>query len=281
MNFFNNKLPNILAKIFTKSNIKKILIIFIVGLISRIFVNYMYNINVFISFLNYISLTYYLIFSIFIVLVHGIVDHFDITMDVNPYYKPTPKLKIPTVSQMDQNVPNPNHNPNLNSSSSNNYANSKLLPVKSGNKFLSEDVNELRESRNEASRRRRVNARNAAKASGRPRGEITKLRREAKLASDQRWEKERSLYPGFSHRSWLLQIDNPRVKANELVSNNNVLPSISSLAITSTSYNTSVLDRNLDLPSMLNNPVSNSQGNNNYTDSNQSNQSSTNNTNND
>jgi hypothetical protein len=72
-NFFNklkivylsiqNKLPILLGRIFTKPNLNKIIIIFIVGFISRIFINYMFNINIFSGYLYQISGIYYFIFA--------------------------------------------------------------------------------------------------------------------------------------------------------------------------------------------------------------------------
>jgi hypothetical protein len=85
--FIKNKLLVLLCKIFTKSRISKILIIFIVGFTSRIFVNYMYNINIFLDFISYISLIYYFIFSMFIVLVHEVIDCLDVSHSVGPKFK--------------------------------------------------------------------------------------------------------------------------------------------------------------------------------------------------
>jgi hypothetical protein len=50
-----------------KINIKKVFLIFTVGFISRMFINYCYNINVFEDYTNIISLIYYTLFSCFIV----------------------------------------------------------------------------------------------------------------------------------------------------------------------------------------------------------------------
>lgn len=51
-----NKLPILLGKIFTKSNLNKVIIIFIVGFISRIFLVNIYNVNVYFEYLNIISI---------------------------------------------------------------------------------------------------------------------------------------------------------------------------------------------------------------------------------
>jgi len=63
------KIKSILALVYTKANISKIIIIFSVGLLSRIIVNYIYSINVFTDYLNSISLIYFSFMSVFIVFV--------------------------------------------------------------------------------------------------------------------------------------------------------------------------------------------------------------------
>src|SRR5258708_6243998 len=70
----------LLNKIFNKSNPNKILIIFIVGFTSRIFINYIYNVNVFIDYFNKISIIYYVLMSMFTVLIHEIITHFNINV---------------------------------------------------------------------------------------------------------------------------------------------------------------------------------------------------------
>lgn len=82
MNNFKNKFyfPGLLCKIFNKPNLNKILIIFIVGFTSRIFINYMYNINVFVDYLNKVSIIYYVSMSMFTVLIHEIITFFNINI---------------------------------------------------------------------------------------------------------------------------------------------------------------------------------------------------------
>jgi hypothetical protein len=65
----------LVKNIFTKVNFNKFLIIFTVGVISRAFVNNICGINVYIDFLNYISILYYIAFSVFIVIVHDVASH--------------------------------------------------------------------------------------------------------------------------------------------------------------------------------------------------------------
>jgi hypothetical protein len=72
-----NKLPILLGKIFTKPNLNKVIIIFIVGFISRVFIVNIYNINVYFEYLSIISILYYSCMSFFIVVVHELVNYFE------------------------------------------------------------------------------------------------------------------------------------------------------------------------------------------------------------
>jgi hypothetical protein len=72
-----NKLPILLGRIFTKSNLNKIIIIFIAGFISRVLIVYFYNVNVFFEYLNIISILYYSFMSFFIVIVHEVINYFE------------------------------------------------------------------------------------------------------------------------------------------------------------------------------------------------------------
>lgn len=67
-------------RIFTKSNLNKAIIIFIIGFISRIGVNYIYDINVYLEYLNIVSFIYYIWMSLFIVLIHELIIFFDINI---------------------------------------------------------------------------------------------------------------------------------------------------------------------------------------------------------
>lgn len=57
-------------KIFTLSNFLKVCIIFIVGLVSRVFINWSLEINVFVDYFNPFSLLYYFVFGMFVTFVH-------------------------------------------------------------------------------------------------------------------------------------------------------------------------------------------------------------------
>lgn len=64
-------------RIFNRETITKVFIIFIFGFASRIIINCIYDINVFIEFTNIISILYYLVFAMFTVLVHEFVSYFN------------------------------------------------------------------------------------------------------------------------------------------------------------------------------------------------------------
>jgi hypothetical protein len=63
-------------KIFNKKSIIKIFIIFIVGFVIRITVNYAYNINVFIDYTNIISIIYYYFMAFFVVTINEVISQF-------------------------------------------------------------------------------------------------------------------------------------------------------------------------------------------------------------
>lgn len=65
------------GRIFNRSNLTKLIIIFFVGLVSRSLVLYLYKVNVVFDILNKISIIYYAFFSGFIVLVHELVGYFN------------------------------------------------------------------------------------------------------------------------------------------------------------------------------------------------------------
>jgi hypothetical protein len=94
--FFANKFyfPGLLGRLFNKSNLKKILIVFIVGFTYRMLINYTYDMNIFAYYLRY------LIFSIFISLVHEVIGHFNMTLGGSSSSELTPKFKTPTIYQM-------------------------------------------------------------------------------------------------------------------------------------------------------------------------------------
>ena len=68
-----------ILKIFNKKYIIKIFIIFIVGFIIRIIVNYVYNINVFIDYTNIISIIYYYFMALFVVTINEVIYQFPIS----------------------------------------------------------------------------------------------------------------------------------------------------------------------------------------------------------
>jgi hypothetical protein len=60
--------PDLLARIFTKSTLSKVIIIFTIGLSTRVLISFYYDVNVFIEYYKTISLIYYSIMAIFIVI---------------------------------------------------------------------------------------------------------------------------------------------------------------------------------------------------------------------
>ena len=75
-----NKIPLILGKIFTQSNLNKVIIIFTVGFVSRAFIVNIYDVNVYSQYLDKISLIYYSCFSLFIVIVHELINFYNINI---------------------------------------------------------------------------------------------------------------------------------------------------------------------------------------------------------
>jgi hypothetical protein len=68
------------CKVFNKVNLSKVFIIFIIGLISRGLINYIYDVNVFMEYTTGISLLYYTFMTFAIVLVHELVNYFNISI---------------------------------------------------------------------------------------------------------------------------------------------------------------------------------------------------------
>jgi len=68
------------SKILNRSNINKVIFIFVIGLISRTFINYTYNINVFSDYLSKLSILYYLFFSLLIIIIHEFIDYYHVNI---------------------------------------------------------------------------------------------------------------------------------------------------------------------------------------------------------
>ena len=75
-NNIRNIFSVLLSRIINKPVFGKVVIIFIVGFASRLFINNININNIFLDYFNYISILYYILFSVFIVLVHEFVDYF-------------------------------------------------------------------------------------------------------------------------------------------------------------------------------------------------------------
>jgi hypothetical protein len=68
---------NFFKKLFNRVTFTKVIIIFVVGLFSRVFINYFYGVNVFVEYTNLISLYYYGFMSLFVVFIHEVVVYFE------------------------------------------------------------------------------------------------------------------------------------------------------------------------------------------------------------
>src|SRR6266496_29474 len=71
---FFNSFCLLFRKMFNRSNLNKVIFIFTFGLISRAFVNVIYNVYVFSGYLNKVYVIYYLFFSFLIIIIHEFVD---------------------------------------------------------------------------------------------------------------------------------------------------------------------------------------------------------------
>src|SRR5207302_7736957 len=70
----------ILGKIFSRLNTIKIFVIFVLGFVSMVLVNYFYVVNVFVDYLNSISLGYYGFMAIFVVSVNELFSYIDLKL---------------------------------------------------------------------------------------------------------------------------------------------------------------------------------------------------------
>lgn len=233
-------------KVFNKPNIIKVIIIFTIGLISRIIIVNLYNINVFVQYFEYISLLYYCFISMFIVLVHSFFDYLYLDIDSTKYIS---KPNIPKVSYMKPHSESSNSNSsNTNSSipKSRSYTiqNSKTIqnfkPIGSSNSnsngnflssFISEDKKVKRPMTVPAEKMRATLGYDPNRLS-------TKARKEA-YDSYRRWLKYKANpTQGFmNHSTWL-----------SVVENKNLLPSIRNLPAQNSSYDLN----NVKLPPILN-----------------------------
>jgi len=228
-NFFNklkivylsiqNKLPILLGRIFTKPNLNKIIIIFIVGFISRIFINYMFNINIFSGYLYQISGIYYFIFAWVNLIIHDFLNYFYITMDVSSSSNSIPKLKSNTILKMESSGER----------SSNNSNDSHAAWLKRHE----EEVRLIKEKREKTLRLREENKRLK-------REEGIRVDTKEGLESQRRWLLEKHTYSHLSYREWEKLIDAPRRVSETERNNQNSLPD---------NYS------NLTLPPIVDNPM--------------------------
>ncbi len=76
-----------LSRVFNKGNLSKILIIFIIGLVCRSVVNYVYDINVFTDKIYSISVIYYTYMGIVSILLYEVVSYFNFPSISNEVFK--------------------------------------------------------------------------------------------------------------------------------------------------------------------------------------------------
>jgi hypothetical protein len=76
----NISFTSLCNRIFNRLNFSKVLVIFMVGFVTRVFINYVYDINVFVDYLNSISLGYYGFMAIFVVLVNELFSYIDLKL---------------------------------------------------------------------------------------------------------------------------------------------------------------------------------------------------------
>lgn len=76
-----NNLFCFIRKVFTLRNFTKILVIFFVGLTSRILINHYFSVNVFTDYFHFVSISYYSFMSFFVVFVNEFVEFFIPSLD--------------------------------------------------------------------------------------------------------------------------------------------------------------------------------------------------------
>lgn len=83
MKKFFNAIVSLLKRFFTPINLSKVIVIFLVGLVSRFLINDLLGVNVFIEYWTWISITYYSGFAAFIVFIHEFFSFFKISIIPN------------------------------------------------------------------------------------------------------------------------------------------------------------------------------------------------------
>jgi hypothetical protein len=89
-----NQLLLFLKTFFTRVNFSKIIIIFSIGLSSRVFIHYFWGINVFNDFLHPFSIAYYFLFASFIVFINELFSTFSLSIlpDFFEFFSHIPKF---------------------------------------------------------------------------------------------------------------------------------------------------------------------------------------------
>jgi len=191
--------PGLLKKIFNKSNLNKTLIIFIIGFISRILINYAYNINILSDYLYQISGIYYIFASVSII-VHEFINYFYITVDVSPSSNSIPKFKSTVLKMEPSREIIPSNKPSTNNSSTRAYVSNRFNTT--WQERYDEEMRLKNEKGEEANRLKEENKR--------LRREDGKLSTEEGLESQRRWLVEKHIYPHLTYKEWDKIIDAPR-----------------------------------------------------------------------
>lgn len=102
-----NQILLFLKVFFTRVNLSKIIIIFSIGLSSRIIIHYFWGINVFTDFLHPFSIAYYFLFASFIVFINELFSTFSLSIlpDFSELFSRIPKFselfsRIPKFSSL-------------------------------------------------------------------------------------------------------------------------------------------------------------------------------------
>lgn len=126
-----------LSQIFNSKNITKIIIIFTIGLSTRIIINNYYNINVFNDYSNKVSIIYYLLFSGFVVITNNIIDIYDISI--------IPKFNV-NINQLKFEYFKLSYTKDLFSNLFNNFNNKLKIPM--GNELPEDNIGQTKEFKN-------------------------------------------------------------------------------------------------------------------------------------
>lgn len=93
------------TRMFNRLFFTKVIIIFLVGFISRFLVNSFFEVNVFVDFTNTTSLIYYFFFSGFVLFVHELISYFNFSLFPSLNSLPNISLKVFKLSEIREAFP--------------------------------------------------------------------------------------------------------------------------------------------------------------------------------